>query len=136
MFGKGKKENAHKTPSLADTKGICIIAHGTTIEGKVTIKNNMRLDGHIIGDIISDGGIVMSAQASIKGNILCQYIVTEGYIDGNITAHKKVHLKSTAKIKGNIKYKSIQIDEGAIMNGQITSIGNDNTPAAASKKKS
>ena len=119
MFSKGTKEG--NGVSSVSSKEVCIIATGTTVTGNINVAGNMRLDGTIKGDVTSGGGIVMSVGAVIIGNINCQYIVTEGKVDGNITAKAKVHLMSTAKIKGNVHYKALQTEEGAIINGQVTS---------------
>lgn len=129
MFGKGNKEELAAAPN---NKELCVIAHGTTIEGDINIMGNMRLDGVIKGNINSQGRVVMSAQAVITGNIVCLHIDTSGKIDGNITVSEKAHLRATAKIKGTIKYKKIQIEEGAIMNGQLISA--NNAPQNQAKK--
>lgn len=122
MFGKnGNTPKSSSKPLSNNTSTlleVCNIASGTTISGDFKAESNIRLEGAIYGKVSCSGRIVMSQSAHIKGNIFCQNIVSEGKVEGNIVAKEKVHLSSTAIIEGNIKYTVLQIEEGAIFNGQ------------------
>jgi cytoskeletal protein CcmA (bactofilin family) len=120
MFSKGTKENGASGHTPAGKKEVCIIAFGTNIDGNISIGGDMRLDGTITGDVKCSGRVVMSSNASIKGNIVCNSLVSEGKVVGNISASDKVHFMATAQVKGNISYKGIKVDNGAILNGQLT----------------
>lgn len=127
MFSKGTKENGASTSAPSGKKEVCIIAFGTTIDGNISIGGDMRLDGSIIGDVKCGGRVVMSSNASIKGNIVCNSLVSEGKVVGNISAKDNVHFLSTAQVKGNINYKGLKVDNGATLNGQLTSNGSSPT---------
>jgi len=122
MFGKNG--NASKNNSKPSVNGatspleVCNIASGTTISGDFKAESNIRLEGSIYGSVFCAGRIVMSQNAHIKGDIVCQNIVSEGKVEGNILAKEKAHLFPTAIVEGNIKYTALQIEEGAIFNGQ------------------
>jgi cytoskeletal protein CcmA (bactofilin family) len=122
MFGKnGNTPKSSSKPSIngiSSALEVCNIALGTTIEGSFKAEANIRLEGSIYGNVSCSGRIVMSKNAYIKGDIVCQNIVSEGKVEGNIVAKEKIHLFATAIIEGNIKYNQLQIEEGAIFNGQ------------------
>lgn len=132
MFGKnGNPSKSSSKPSSNGTSTpleVCNIASGTTINGDFKAESNIRLEGAIYGKVFCSGRIVMSQSAHIKGDIICQDIVVEGKIEGNIVAKEKVHLCSTAIVEGNIKYTVLQIEEGAILNGQATCIKSTGAP--------
>jgi cytoskeletal protein CcmA (bactofilin family) len=97
---------------------VCNIAQGTTIEGTVKVDSNIRLEGLIQGAVTCGGRLVMSSTAKIIGDVICKNIISEGIVEGNIVAKEKIHLMPTSIVLGNIKYKSLQIDLGAVLNGQ------------------
>lgn len=137
MFGKNG--NAPKNSSSPSNNGnstpleVCNIALGTIINGDFKAESNIRLEGEIHGSVSCAGRIVMSQNAHIKGDIICQNIVSEGKVEGNIIAKEKIHLFSTATVEGNIKYTTLQIEEGAIFNGQA--ICTKNTAAPSLKER-
>ncbi len=131
MFSKGSKENGTATSSGPNGKNdVCIIAGGTTIDGNVSVGGDMRLDGSIVGDVKCGGRVVMSGNASIKGKIVCDSLVSEGKIIGNVSAKGRVHFMSTSQIKGNINYGSLRVDDGAIVDGQLSSKTNHSESAS------
>lgn len=125
MFGKnGQSPKTTSTPK-PNSLDVCNIALGTNIKGNFKAESNIRLEGSIHGTVSCSGRIVMSKSAYIEGDIICQNIVTEGKVKGNIVAKNKIHLQGTAVIEGNLKYSSLQIEEGAIFNGQSIAVQNN-----------
>lgn len=118
MFGKNGTSPKSNSNSPNTALEVCNIAIGTTIEGTFKAESNIRLEGTIHGSVSCAGRIVMSKNAYIKGDIVCQNIVSEGKVEGDIIAKDKIHLCPTAIVEGNIKYTTLQIEAGAIFNGQ------------------
>jgi len=133
MFGKNattQKSNSKSSNNNTSTPlEVCNIASGTTITGNFKAESNIRLEGSIYGKVTCAGRIVMAQTAYIKGDIFCQNIVSEGKVEGNIVAKTKVHLLPTAIIEGNIKYTVLQIEEGAVFNGQAIPIKSTRAPS-------
>lgn len=120
MFGKndtkGSKNSLVNTAELE----VCNIAKGTTIEGNFKAQSNIRLEGVIEGDVECIGRIVLSEQAQIKGSVNCHTILCKGHVIGNIVAKNTIHLYPTAVIEGDIFYQKLQVDEGAVFNGNAS----------------
>ncbi|WP_264792934.1 bactofilin family protein [Aureispira anguillae] len=128
MFGKNgnaPKPNASVNNSALE---VCNIGLGTTINGTFKADSNIRLEGSIYGSVTCAGRIVMSKNAYIKGDIVCQNIVSEGKVEGDIVAKEKIHLQATAIVEGNLKYATLEIDSGAIFNGQAVSAKSNSAP--------
>lgn len=92
-----------------------------TISGKV-IGNTMASDvvvntERLEGSIVSEGNVKVGLGTVIIGDITANSAVFAGAIKGEIDVKGPVVLDSTAIIKGNIKAKSIQMENGAIMDG-------------------
>ena len=92
-----------------------------TISGKVTgnslaseiVVNTDRLEG----SVVSEGGVKVGLGTVIIGDITATSAVFAGAVKGEIDVKGPVVLDSTAIIKGNIKAKSIQMNNGAVMDG-------------------
>ncbi len=92
-----------------------------TITGKVkgsssaaeVYVNTERLDGNII----SEGSIKIGLGTVIIGDVSATSGVIAGAVKGEIDINGPIIIDSTAIIKGNIKAKSVQINNGAVIDG-------------------
>ena len=92
-----------------------------TISGKVTgnslasevVVNTDRLEGYVV----SEGAVKVGLGTVVIGDITAASAVFAGAVKGEIDVKGPVVLDSTAIIKGNIKAKSIQMANGAVMDG-------------------
>lgn len=92
-----------------------------TISGKVT-GNAMAAEVYINtdrleGNIISEGSVKIGLGTVIIGDISASSGVIAGAIKGEIDIKGPVVIDSTAIIKGNIKAKSVQMNNGAVLEG-------------------
>ena len=91
------------------------------ISGKVTgnslasevVVNTDRLEG----SVVSEGSVKVGLGTVIIGDITASSAVFAGAVKGEIDVKGSVVLDSTAIIKGNIKAKSIQMANGAVIDG-------------------
>jgi cytoskeletal protein CcmA (bactofilin family) len=103
-----------------DTGGDDIIAFlgkGTEFKGVVTYHGTVRIDGHVEGEIITEGTLIVGEGAVINAELSAGTLVCGGKIGGNIKATEKVHLLPTAVVDGSIKSPVIIIEEGVQFNG-------------------
>ncbi len=92
-----------------------------TISGKVT-GNSLAAEVYVNtdrleGSISSEGCVKVGLGTVIIGDITSNSAVFAGAVKGEIDVKGPVVLDSTAIIKGNIKAKSIQMNNGAVMDG-------------------
>ena len=118
MVGTKTKPNTEKTLSvvsngLKESSETCVVASGTTIEGKFNASENVRLDGQIKGEVKCSQRLVMGESGRIEGNIQTKDAIILGNIEGEIVVEGTLHLKGTAFIKGKIQAKYMIVDEGA-----------------------
>ena len=124
LFGTSDKKstssNTGTAPSLpTNTEGAtCIIAKGTTIEGKITTTENLRIDGKIIGEVQCEKRLVMDAAGIVEGNVHAGESTIEGRIVGTVSVTNTLHLLETSFIKGDIKAKKLHVEEGAKYDGK------------------
>lgn len=114
MFGN-KKPN----PNTID----CLIGQGTMIAGDVHFKGGLRIDGQVNGRVIAEPGepsiLVLSENARIVGEVHAAHLVVNGTIEGPITADELVELQPKARVTGDVRYRSIEMHNGAVVDGVL-----------------
>ncbi len=114
--------NADAIPSAtvptAPQSAICVIAKGTTIEGKFSSTETVQINGTIKGEVFCDKQLIMGPTGWIEGTIRTNSATIKGYIKGTIITKGLLHLESTAKIDGKILARTIEVEEGAQYTGE------------------
>ncbi len=94
-----------------------IIGENSIIKGDLESEGSIRIDGKVIGNIITLGNIVITENAFVHGNITCQNIDLHGHAEGNIKTQGKISLRHSSHLKGDIECRSFNTDDGASYQG-------------------
>lgn len=87
------------------------------VSGNITTQEFFGNKAIIDGDIVSAGNVKVGGGSIIIGNVFGQTAVIGGAIKGEVDVHGLVIVDNTAIIKGNIKSRSVQINNGALIEG-------------------
>ena len=79
----------------------------------------------IDGKVVSGGNLKIGSGSVIQGDVYGQTAVIAGAVKGEIDIKGPVIIDNTAVIKGNIKSRSVQINNGAIIDGYCSQCYND-----------
>jgi cytoskeletal protein CcmA (bactofilin family) len=117
-----RRQTMRKKKSNAE-KGVTLIAANTEVSGDVHFINQLYIDGHVTGNITadadSDATVVVSDEGSVTGEIRVPNVVVNGYVEGNVYATSRMELARNAEVKGNVYYKLIEMQLGAMVDGQL-----------------
>jgi cytoskeletal protein CcmA (bactofilin family) len=113
MFG-------HKTKNTIDS----LIGVSTKIEGNIYFKGGLRIDGHVVGNVIAETGetsmLVISEQAKVEGEVRAAHLVVNGEIVGPVYSAELLELQPKARITGDVNYKALEMHGGALVSGKLT----------------
>jgi cytoskeletal protein CcmA (bactofilin family) len=116
-------------------KGATLIAENTRISGDVHFSDQLFVNGCIDGNVTADADgtatLVISEVGTIKGEIKVPFVVINGTVVGDVHAGTRVELAAAAKISGNVYYKLIEMQLGAMVDGQLVHVANDGTEKAS-----
>ena len=84
----------------------------------------------ITGEIVSTGNVKIGPSSVIIGNIAATCAVIAGAVKGDIDVHGPVVLDTSAIVMGNIKSKSVQINNGAVIEGLCSQCYADVSPTS------
>ena len=134
MFGKPKHPPAVKLTQLSS-----LIDEGVEMEGNLVFSNGLRIDGQLLGHVTGRAGkegrpalLVLSQTGRIEGSVRCGNALINGSITGDIEVEQFVELQAGACITGTLRYRQLQMDVGARVQGQL--IRMDDEIAAPSAK--
>lgn len=107
-----------------------------TVQGNIDIWGKLNISGTIVGnskamevyaenaritgEITSEGSVKIGQSSVIIGNIYASSAVVAGAVKGDIDVQGPVILDTTAIVMGNIKSKSVQINNGAVIEGMCS----------------
>lgn len=124
MFGKRKK-----TAFIEVTKLSSLVAEGVEIIGDVVFPAGMRIDGRVRGNVIgrsfegrAPALLVLSDKGHIEGSVRCGDAVINGTVIGDLEVEHFLELQSNARVTGTLRYKQLQMDVGAVVQGQLLQV--------------
>ena len=118
IISEGSMNVYGKSKGNVSCRGKLVVA-GTIVgssRAAEVFTNNAKIDG----DVTSDGSIKIGNGSVIIGNIYGTSAVIAGAIQGDIDVHGPVVVDGTAVVQGNIRSRSVQINNGAAIEGMIS----------------
>ena len=116
------------------------------VNGNIDILGKLNVTGHINGNsksseiyaegakingmVESQGAVKIGASSVIIGNISATSAVIAGAVKGDIDVKGPVILDASAIVMGNIKSKSVQINNGAVIEGMCSQCYADVSPTS------
>ena len=117
-----KKERADHISTL--------LGVGTAIEGTLEFKDTIRLDGTVIGKIISEKGtLIIGERAVVEAKIRVGTAIIKGTVNGHIQATERVDIYPPAKITGDIQAPVVSIETGVFFEGNCSMAKPEPLPA-------
>jgi len=112
--------------SPAPAKGAAVdtlIGRQTEIIGDVNFSGGLHVDGRIKGNVASasdkSSSLSVSESGVIEGNVKVSNVVVNGRIAGEVRASERLTLGSKARVVGDVRYRILQMEAGALVNGQL-----------------
>tara|TARA_X000000950_G_scaffold93806_1_gene118114 strand:+ start:1542 stop:1931 length:390 start_codon:yes stop_codon:yes gene_type:complete len=113
MFGN-KLAQGSSTPQTAN------IGASIRIKGEIDSPEHVFLAGSLDGDITCDQ-LTVDGTGRVTGKISAKLAVIDGHVDGDIVV-ERLQIKSKAVVKGSLTYTSIEVAEGAQIDGNFVQV--------------
>ena len=129
-FGRGGDGNGTvptHSPAPAQAAGglTAFIDQGSDFEGKLQFRDTVRIDGRFRGEISSENTLIVGESGEIEASIKSKTVAISGTVDGDVIAVERVVLHKTARVTGNVETPVLQMDDGAVLNGQVKMVAPD-----------
>lgn len=102
-----------------------LIGSGSFIQGNVRVNGFVRIDGDIDGDLETDGVVIISEKARLRGNLSAKSAIIGGIVLGDVSVKEEIKLLSSSAVIGNILARKVQMEENVIFHGHCISISDE-----------
>ena len=103
-----------------------LIGAATVVEGNLRFKGGLRIDGEVRGSVIAIDGepsmVVLSARARVVGSVRAANVMVNGTIEGPVQADELIEVQPEARVRGDIRYRTIEIHQGAVIEGALAQL--------------
>ena len=114
-----------------------LIGAGPVVKGDVSFCGGLRIDGHVQGSVTTSGGepgtLVISEQAKVDGEVKVSHIVVNGSVNGPVHADDYLELHAKARIVGDVRYRRLEMQTGAVVQGRLHHCEPDAAPVVELK---
>jgi cytoskeletal protein CcmA (bactofilin family) len=110
-----------------------LIAEGTAITGDIKFTEGLRIDGKVVGSVEADAEqpsiLVISEAAVVEGgSVRADHVIINGSVKGPVHATELLELQPKARIEGDVKYRMLEMHQGAIISGHLQPIEGEEKP--------
>ena len=113
MFG-------NKPAQGSSTRQTANIGASIRIKGEIDSPEHVFLAGSLDGDITCDQ-LTVDGTGRVTGKISAKLAVIDGHVDGDIVV-ERLQIKSKAVVKGSLTDESIEVAEGAQIDGNFVQV--------------
>ena len=100
-----------------------VIGPGMRVDGPVTFQDGLQIDGTVLGEVRAAPDLpsllIITESGMVQGAISANHVVIGGTVHGTVQAGELLELQAKAKIEGDVQYKSLDMQHGAIIAGQL-----------------
>ncbi|MBT9611294.1 polymer-forming cytoskeletal protein [Aquabacterium sp.] len=119
--------NWKKTPPIRT-----LIGEGTVITGEIRFSDGLRIDGELHGNVTSVGDgrslLVISDKARVHGKVRAGHVIINGSVEGPVMAEELLELQPKARIAGDVRYESLEMHQGATIDGELRAMKSESKP--------
>lgn len=138
MFGSNKTKETSKgvAPGSGTSHSFNSLVQGTTVEGDIQSKNDIRIDGGVKGSLKCESKVIIGPTGSIEGEVSCKSAVIEGRFQGTLIVEDLLTIKETSNVNGQIRYGKLVVQPGAVLVGDLRMSGTPTNVKPASTSPS
>ncbi|BCR02950.1 hypothetical protein DESUT3_00190 [Desulfuromonas versatilis] len=120
MFARKEKDVMRKETPLEKSEIKAFLGPGSQFEGKLIFDEIVRIDGNFRGEVTSRDTLIVGQTADVQAEVNVGTLILSGRFKGNVKATAKVELRSPAQVDGSIDTPVLVVEEGVILNSNLT----------------
>jgi cytoskeletal protein CcmA (bactofilin family) len=94
-----------------------IIGAGTTINGDIESNGDIRIDGTLIGNLLSRAKVLIGPEGVVEGDITGQHGDVLGSVTGHLKIKELLQLRGKSNVSGEIHAGKLEVEPTATFNG-------------------
>ncbi|MFV0456789.1 MAG: polymer-forming cytoskeletal protein [Pseudomonas sp.] len=106
-----------------------LISGSLSLVGDVTFEEGLKISGEVYGNVRHKPGthslLALSVEGRIEGNVSSYDALIDGTIVGDLVVEHLLELHSNARVQGNIRYRQLSMENGAVVDGSLNRMDDD-----------
>ncbi len=112
-----------------------VIGRGITMSGEIDSCDTLIVEGTVEAALRGAKNLDIAESGVFYGTVEIEEALIAGRFEGDITVNGRLTLASTASITGSISYKEMAMEAGAMIDGQLSPLGQSASSAQKAPKK-
>ncbi len=96
---------------------------GASFQGKMCFTGVVRVDGHLQGDVSSEGTLVVGETGVVEATLQVGSLIVHGVVLGDVKAEDCVEIAASGQLEGSIETARLVVAEGAQLSAKIAMTG-------------
>ncbi len=131
--GPAPSDSRHENVDPLREEGWVVIGKGTRVHGKIGDCRRLDVHGILEADVVTDL-LVVREGGGIKGTVQSDNAKIHGVFEGTLVVHDHLEIESTGNVTGDVSYRTLAIQAGARLRGNIVCSEQDAEVAAAASE--
>jgi len=107
---------ARRPTSFATT----VLAEGSALEGKLTVRGALQVDGAVSGQLSCDALLSVGSTGRVLGEVRAEQLSVAGRAYEKVYARGHLVVRASGQVRGHARYASLEIERGGIMNASTS----------------
>jgi cytoskeletal protein CcmA (bactofilin family) len=103
---------------LDDVPVPIVVGASGRFEGLLVFRGRARVDGELVGRVLSRGVLELGETARVDGVIEVDELIIAGSFGGEATARRRIELAATARVKGVLRAPRVALADGCMVDGR------------------
>lgn len=112
-------------------KGCVWVGEGVVIKGDVSLPGTITVDGTVEGTVTARE-LLVGTSGHVAGSVSVATADIRGSIGRSIRAEEHITLRATGRVEGNLVYRSLEIERGGVVEGEILLINSSAESSSSS----
>ena len=96
-----------------------VISAGSTLEGRIEAEGDLIIDGSVRGTIRC-GALEIMEDGNVDASVEAEAVNVAGNFEGEMICRGKLTFFRTGKVKGDISYRTLSIEAGGLLDGNVS----------------
>jgi len=92
---------------------------GAHYEGDLSFEGRVRVDGHFVGRIYTEGCLEIGAEGVIEGEIDVACAIVAGRLEGRVRVREHLLIEATGIVKGTLDGGVLEVRPGGQLDGKV-----------------
>jgi cytoskeletal protein CcmA (bactofilin family) len=96
-----------------------LVGAGSHMKGSLICAGDLVVAGDFVGDATVEGSLTLAEEGRWEGDLQSGNAIVCGEFTGDIAVKERLEIRKSARIRGGIRAKTIAIETGAVVDGEM-----------------